>query len=99
MPTTTDALVQLQALQDALLRFEEGSITATTLNDHARASQALLATLPERYGPVLLQLLDRLESSALFTEESCSFSQTELKTHVRAWLNKAHQQLHATTSV
>ncbi|MFZ7311666.1 hypothetical protein [Comamonas jiangduensis] len=95
MTTTTDALVQLQAFQDALQRFEDGSITASTLNDQARASQALLTTLPARYGQVLLQLLDRLESSALFTEESCSFSQSDLHQHLHDWLAKAHTQLNA----
>lgn len=93
MTAETHALVQLQALQDALLRFEDGSISAADLNTQARASQALLAVLPERYGPVLLQLLDRLESSALFTEESCSFSQNDLHTHLRGWLDKARAQL------
>ncbi|MFZ7336610.1 hypothetical protein ACLS0R_10080 [Comamonas jiangduensis] len=95
MTTTTDALVQLQAFQDALQRFEDGSITASTLNDQARASQALLTTLPARYGQVLLQLLDRLESSALFTEESSSFSQSDLHQHLHDWLAKAHTQLNA----
>ena len=89
----TDALIQLQALEDAVLRLQDGSITASTLGDQARASQALLTALPERYGPVLLQVLDRLESSALFTEESCSFSQNDLHTHLRQWLAKAHEQL------
>lgn len=93
MTAETNALVQLQALQDALLRFEDGSISASALNEQARASQALLAALPERYAPVLLQLLDRLESSALFTEESCSFSQTDLHEHLRGWLGKARAQL------
>lgn len=93
MTTETDALVQLQAFQDALQRFEDGSITASALNDQARAMQALLTTLPERYGTVLLQLLDRLESSALFTEESCSFSQTDLHQHLHGWVDKAHAQL------
>lgn len=93
MTAETHALVQLQALQDALLRFEDGSISAADLNTQARASQALLAALPERYGPVLLQLLDRLESSALFTEESCSFSQNDLHAHLRGWLDKARSQL------
>ena len=93
MNAHTDALIQLQALEDALLRLQDGSITASTLYDQARASQALLTALPERYGPVLLQLLDRLESSALFTEESCSFSQTDLHTHLQGWLQKAHAQL------
>lgn len=93
MTTETLAHVQLQALQDALLRFEDGSISAANLNTQARASQALLAALPERYGTVLLQLLDRLESSALFTEESCSFSQNDLHMHLRGWLDKARAQL------
>ncbi|WP_455554586.1 hypothetical protein [Comamonas sp.] len=94
MTASTDALIELQAFEDALLRFEDESITASALNEQARASQALLTALPERYGTVLLQLLDRLESSALFTEESCSFSQTDLHEHLRGWIRKAREQLH-----
>ena len=97
MTTHTDALFQLQALHDAVLRLEDGSSTAAQLSAQARASQALLATLPERYGPVLLQLLDRLELSALFTEESCSFSQNELHTHLHGWIAKAREQLEQTS--
>ena len=93
MNAHTDALIQLQALEDALLRLQDGSISASTLNEQARGSQALLGVLPERYGTVLLQLLDRLESSALFTEESCSFSQSDLYAHLQGWLQKAHAQL------
>lgn len=93
MTAHTDALLQLQALDDALLRLEDGSLSAAQLNDQARAAHALLAALPERYGPVLLQLLDRLESSALFTEESCSFSQSDLHTHLHGWMAKARAQL------
>ena len=81
MTTATHALVQLQALEDALLRLQDGSINAAALNEQARAAQ------------VLLQLLDRLESSALFTEESCSFSQTDLHTHLHGWIAKARAQL------
>ena len=93
MTAHTDALLQLQALDDALLRLEDGSLSAAQLNDQARAAHALLAALPERYGPVLLQLLDRLESSAMFTEESCSFSQSDLHTHLHGWMAKARAQL------
>ena len=93
MTAHTEALLQLQALDDALLRLEDGSLSAAQLNDQARAAHALLAALPERYGPVLLQLLDRLESSALFTEESCSFSQSDLHTHLHGWMAKARAQL------
>lgn len=95
MNNSTQALIQLQALEDALLRLQDGSITASVLGDQARASQALCTALPERYGPVLLQLLDRLESSALFTEESCSFSQGQLHAHLQGWIAKARQQLSA----
>ena len=93
MNAHTDPLYQLQALDDALQRLEDGSLNASQLSDQARASQALLSALPERYGPVLLQLLDRLESSALFTEESCSFSQTDLHAHLHGWMAKAREQL------
>ena len=93
MTAHTDALLQLQALDAARLRLEDGSLSAAPLNDPARAAHALLAALPERYGPVLLQLLDRLESSALFTEESCSFSQSDLHTHLHGWMAKARAQL------
>ena len=95
MTTSSNALVQLQALRDALQRFEDGSITASALSDLARSSPSMLASLPERYGPVLLQLMDRLESSALFTEESCSFSQSDLLQHLHGWIDKAQTQLDA----
>ena len=95
MTTHTLALIELQAFEDAVLRWQDGAITASALGDQARASQALWTALPERYGPVLLQLLDRLESSASFTEESCSFSQSDLQTHVRQWIAKARTQLGA----
>lgn len=52
-----------------------------------------LAALPPRYGEVLLGLLDRLESSALFAEESCSFSHSELLASLRLWADKAQSQL------
>ena len=93
--TVAAAQVQLQALHDAVLRWQDGALSASALNTQARASSQLLAALPERYGPVLLQLLDRLESSALFTEESCSFNQHDLLEHLRGWLDKARQQLAA----
>ena len=44
-------------------------------------------------GEVLNQLLDRLESSALFSEESCSFSQRDLLDSLQTWLDKARGQL------
>ena len=44
----------------------------------ARAAQSLHKALPHQYEVVLFDLLNRLESSALFDEESCSFSHDDL---------------------
>jgi len=44
---------------------------------------------------VLLNLLDRLESSALFSEESCSFSQKDLVANLTMWAEKAQGTLNA----
>jgi hypothetical protein len=59
----------------------------------ARTEAALLAALPPRFGEVWLGLLDRLESSALFNEESCSFSQSALLDNLDIWLQKAGEEL------
>jgi len=88
------ALQQLEAIAghiDALRR--QGGGPAGSLSDEARGSAALLAALPPRYGEVLLNLLDRLESSALFSEESCSFSQKDLLDNLSLWVDKARAQL------
>ena len=59
----------------------------------ARAQDALLGALPPRFCEVWLGLLDRLESSALFSEESCSFSQSALLDNLDMWLQKAGEKL------
>jgi hypothetical protein len=86
----TRLLAPLQSGLDAL-RQGQGSVTA--FSQMARTQTALLAALPPRYTEVLHGLLDRLESSALFSEESCSFSQRDLLDSLQLWLNKAAQQL------
>ena len=53
----------------------------------------LLSQLPARYGEVWHGLIDRLQSGALFSEESCSFSQTDLIDSLAMWLDKAEAQL------
>ncbi|QGW83483.1 hypothetical protein [Variovorax paradoxus] len=88
------AAAQLDAIAariDALRNGRGESITA--LSNEARASSELLGALPPRYGEVLLNLLDRLESSALFSEESCSFSQKDLLDNLQVWVDKARAQL------
>lgn len=89
-----NAASQLDAIGTRIgaLRNGRGESIAV-LSNEARASSELLAALPPRYGEVLLNLLDRLESSALFSEESCSFSQKDLLDNLQMWVDKARAQL------
>ena len=92
---TDTASAQLATLAQALQAFERGDHTAATLSTLARQQTTLLAALPPRYSEVLLNLLDRLESSALFSEESCSFSQKDLVGNLTMWVEKAQGTLNA----
>jgi hypothetical protein len=47
--------------------------------------------LPEKYGAALENVLSRVESSSLFTEESCSFSKKDLANALSVWLEKVQQ--------
>jgi len=85
-----ELLRPLQAVLDAL---RSGDCTPAAFSQMARAQTVLQTTLPARYTEVLHGLLDRLESSALFAEESCSFSQRDLFDSLQLWLDKATQQL------
>ena len=92
----TTALRQLGALQDALGHFSAGHMDATALSQQARTYSDLTGALPPKFEEVLLQLLDRLESSALFDEESCSFSQKDLIDSLKLWVDKAGDKLSQT---
>lgn len=87
------ALRQLGALQDALEHFGAGHLDAAALSQQARTYTDLTSALPPQFEQVLLQLLDRLESSALFDEESCSFSQKDLIDSLKLWIDKAGTRL------
>ncbi len=90
------AMAQWQTLQAGLTQLRSGILGAHGLSELGRSQEVLLETLGPRYREVLLQLLDRLESSALFSEESCSFSQQGLLDNLQVWLDKAHGQIHHT---
>jgi hypothetical protein len=45
--------------------------------------------LPAKYSMALEGVLERLESSSLFTEESCSFSKKDLGLALDVWIDKA----------
>jgi hypothetical protein len=79
----------LQALEQGMHALKSGSLSVATFSQQARAQHALLEALPEKFSVVLHGLLDRLESSALFAEESCSFSQQDLFDSLQMWLDKA----------
>jgi hypothetical protein len=90
MPSPT-----LIPLHQALVHLRTDALGVQAFCALARAQEGLLAALPARYGEVWLGLIDRLESSALFSEESCSFSQSALLDHLDAWLAKAQEKLDA----
>ena len=82
----------LESLQQSLDLLRSGALDVPAFCRRLRA-EPLPAELPARYGEVLGNLLDRLESSALFGGESCSFSQEDLAASVQAWLDKARERL------
>jgi hypothetical protein len=84
---------ELAALQLALQQLRQGQLKVDQLATQAHGLQHLPVELPERFATVLHELLNRLESSALFSEESCSFSQVDLLDSLQMWLDKAGLQL------
>ncbi len=84
---------QLAGLSNALQQLRSDGLGVAAFSRLAQDQPELRAALPPRYTEVLQQLLDRLESSALFTEESCSFSQKELLDSLQQWLDQAQRQL------
>ena len=93
---TTSTTHDLSALRQALDALRAQSLSAHAFSALAREQTALLAALPPAYATVWHGLLDRLESGALFSEESCSFSQTDLIDSLALWLDKAQAQLKTT---
>ena len=87
------SLSSLASLRQALTDLRNDAMSVRDFSAAARAQDDLVQALPPAFGPVWHQLLDRLESSALFSEESCSFSHGELLDSLKLWLDKAAQQL------
>lgn len=78
-----------QALQACLLAYAEDRLPAGELSQRFRAAAKAWPGLPARYGQVLEKLLEPLEASAMFSEESCAFSRTDLAQSLRDWLQHA----------
>ncbi len=83
----------LATLRTALATLRSDATTDRAFVQTARAQAAWFKTLPPKFEEVWLGLVDRLESSALFTEESCSFSQTDLLDNLALVLDKAEAKL------
>lgn len=70
--------------------YEAGTLDAPALAARWRAAlDEAAAPLPERFVQALDRLLASIEGAALFTEESCSFSRTDLSGQLRTWLRIA----------
>jgi hypothetical protein len=80
---------ELDEMEAALAALRRAEMHAGAFAGRARALGERMTGLPPRYGEVLASLLDRLEASALFTEESCSFSQADLLDNLQQWIAKA----------
>ena len=86
----SNSLDTLDRMTEALTACTQGQLAQSDLIRQWRSSAASLP-LPDKFGEVLGNLLDRIEASALFSEESCSFSQKDLLDSLQMWLEKAQQ--------
>jgi len=102
MPETASAnllaLQTLNAIRQALTTLRGDASSDRAFIQTARSQDALFKALPQKFEDVWLGLIDRLESSALFNEESCSFSQTDLLDSLEMVLDKAEQKLKKETT-
>lgn len=86
------ALETVSRMTDALAACSQGPLPQKEMIQVWRNGAASLP-LPIQYGQVLGDLLDRIEASALFSGESCSFSQQDLFDNLKLWADKARARL------
>ena len=84
--------MKFESLQRDLEAARAGTLDMGTLARRLRELN-LPAALPPKYGEVLADIADRMESSALFDGESCSFSQADLLGALEVWAQKAREKL------
>jgi hypothetical protein len=87
------ALEDTAALRRHVRSLRQDQLTVAQFSALARAPKTWLNDLPPAFSTVWDNLLDRLESSALFSGDSCSFSQTDLLASFDMWLDKAEAKL------
>ncbi|MDQ8022152.1 MAG: hypothetical protein REI94_09945 [Moraxellaceae bacterium] len=84
----------LDQLESALARRRDGSLSPTDFVRLLReTAHPLCAQLPPRFTEVLEDLCMRLESSQLFSGDSCSFSDRELLDGVGFWIERARLRM------
>ncbi|MEK7346355.1 MAG: hypothetical protein AAB176_11745 [Pseudomonadota bacterium] len=86
------AIDTLTRMTDALAACQQGTLPQNEMIKQWRTGATDLP-LPEKFGVVLGDLLDRIEASALFSGESCSFSQQGLFDNLQLWADKARAKL------
>lgn len=86
--------MKFESLERDLRAARAGTLDMGTLARRLRELN-LPAALPPKYGEVLADITDRIESSALFDSESCSFSQSDLLAALEVWARKANERLRA----
>ncbi|MBV8272157.1 MAG: hypothetical protein JO067_07780 [Cupriavidus sp.] len=78
----------LAAMRSALDAHLAGNLPVGDLIGQWRASAPAL-TLPPVFGQAMEELLRRMEMSAVFAQDSCSFSSTAVTDQLKRWLDKA----------
>lgn len=86
-----DPLKQIARL--AKLLEENAYADSKQLIDEFRSEKSLLAELPAVFEGALESILERMESTALFSEESCSFSKADMIAALTVWVEKAKSYL------
>ncbi len=85
--------LQLEGIALQVQRLSEGQGSIEALLAQTQTANELRQQLPPAFSTVLDNLTDRLQASALFTEESCSFSRQDLIDSLRLWLDKARERI------
>jgi hypothetical protein len=84
------SLQKLDHVQHSLQSWLDGSGNSAELIETFRIF-CKDSQLPDKFGAALESVLSRVESSSLFTEESCSFSKKDLANALSIWLEKVQQ--------
>ncbi|WP_420993823.1 hypothetical protein ACKI2N_008740 [Cupriavidus sp. 30B13] len=88
MSATASNAPALTGMRTALEQHLGGALAADALVRSWREAAPAL-TLPPVFGQAMEELLRRLEMSAVFAQESCSFSSSAVTDQMRKWLEKA----------